>query len=1189
MASATVPISTPSRPKKVSSSANSTHAAAFSPGGKVPEGFSYLTRSTSMSTSSRSKPRGLQHQDRQSLQSPKSAINSPPTLPSPKDMFDELPLRSSKSVHSLATTISTGKTLAGLTRSTSESHRLAHQVAQLPKNPKQWTPSQVALYLSHVLGLVPKPIVEDVTAYVRTSRMGGRTFLRLSDKDLEQQGLNTKWRKLMIEAVRKLRRDALKGRIWGFAGGSLDWPRTADEAQDDQPAEKDQIQERDADSNLVRSSKGVSKLTLKRMRDSKKVKGMIEAFETAPEETETSEDGFVALGLLNARSPSSSGDNCPITDSPRPPLPPIYGEGFVRGRAGSFDQLADAAKSPTRQLRSMSMDLTEEKDEIEILLSSLSEQEAEELACELDEDDLKDPDLQLSMSPDVANVKRKTCSSFPIVDEVEVSMVPTLSRYQRRRSNEYSGESLASSISTTAESDCENNGPPSPVLLLTPIDADIIRAIMEESDIEPDPFQDLTASGANGLTRSKSYGARPERPYRASTYTEEEIHMLGLGQGMDSDHIADPQFDTARKMVHAMDAELEPLPEPVRLTLGINAESTGTAKRMSSEFVESSKRISAAASVHDIFGPPSSDKVPIMHTAELISQVPVPVKRTLSKATLSGAKGTFGSKRGKRLIEKLSSEGQGTNSLFASLPSRTSGNTKKGALTRSTDEEGWGGTLGRKSAASAATIVPTSNPSLKGHMPRVASEAEGEKMAEADDITPKNTEESGVQIEDNMIPATSAEARLLSFFQPAEAEHEQMAMFLEPAEKEEDVGMEALVATAEKGVGEEKLKEENFASSEVHDGADRQEDGQGLPDLENPDLTKIESEASNPSDFDECEERTGASTEAVQELMKQDSPGETQAESAEETVHLVSMTDSHIRESSQTRPKAEDILETDSDGSSASVAEVAESSATTAAEGSGLFAEPSLDESPAAIVPIIDIDEPQDDLPIPNANQLLVPLTTVEPHPSGKGSVRKRSMVLVDRQRFESLARRMQRLEDQLNDIELNGLINLANSKQGTVEGSRSRRSKLEELFKAEMEKEESDLEGGEGEQEEGRPSDEEAHQESPTSLQELEKNEEVRPSRWSLAAFLASLTPFSLTSSGTKINRMVEEEKDPRCSHPPLGARLDDAVDPQEVDQIDAKGNLTLGAIPAYMLGLSAGVGFVVVREVISKSLGKK
>ena len=46
--------------------------------------------------------------------------------------------------------------------------------------------------------------------------------------------------------------------------------------------------------------------------------------------------------------------------------------------------------------------------------------------------------------------------------------------------------------------------------------------------------------------------------------------------------------------------------------------------------------------------------------------------------------------------------------------------------------------------------------------------------------------------------------------------------------------------------------------------------------------------------------------------------------------------------------------------------------------------------------------------------KISVPLYSIEASSDGKGSTKKRSMVLVDRKRFESLARRMSALEDQI-------------------------------------------------------------------------------------------------------------------------------------------------------------------------------
>lgn len=87
-------------------------------------------------------------------------------------------------------------------------------------NPKMWLPSHLALYLSNALALHPA-LAEDITAFIRNSRLSGRTFLRLKMADLEELGVNVRWRPALLEAGDKLRREALGGRIfWGYQGGS---------------------------------------------------------------------------------------------------------------------------------------------------------------------------------------------------------------------------------------------------------------------------------------------------------------------------------------------------------------------------------------------------------------------------------------------------------------------------------------------------------------------------------------------------------------------------------------------------------------------------------------------------------------------------------------------------------------------------------------------------------------------------------------------------------------------------------------------------------------------------------------------------------------------------------------------------------------------------------------------------------
>ncbi|GAA6017772.1 hypothetical protein JCM11491_004612 [Sporobolomyces phaffii] len=82
-----------------------------------------------------------------------------------------------------------------------------------------WLPSHLALYLSNALSLHPA-LAEDITAFIRNSRLSGRTFLRLKPADLEELGVNVRWRAALLEAGDKLRRESLGGRIfWGYEGG----------------------------------------------------------------------------------------------------------------------------------------------------------------------------------------------------------------------------------------------------------------------------------------------------------------------------------------------------------------------------------------------------------------------------------------------------------------------------------------------------------------------------------------------------------------------------------------------------------------------------------------------------------------------------------------------------------------------------------------------------------------------------------------------------------------------------------------------------------------------------------------------------------------------------------------------------------------------------------------------------------
>ncbi|KAM5544842.1 hypothetical protein V8D89_001740 [Ganoderma adspersum] len=101
-------------------------------------------------------------------------------------------------------------------------------VDDLPENPKMWTPSQLATYLTTALRMtsggkpgdiepigLPALVAKDIATFVKSARIGGRTFLRLNEEDLESLGMNKKWRDALLVAARNLRQNVLKGRIWG--------------------------------------------------------------------------------------------------------------------------------------------------------------------------------------------------------------------------------------------------------------------------------------------------------------------------------------------------------------------------------------------------------------------------------------------------------------------------------------------------------------------------------------------------------------------------------------------------------------------------------------------------------------------------------------------------------------------------------------------------------------------------------------------------------------------------------------------------------------------------------------------------------------------------------------------------------------------------------------------------------------
>ncbi|KAJ3969618.1 hypothetical protein EV361DRAFT_919923 [Lentinula raphanica] len=93
----------------------------------------------------------------------------------------------------------------------------------LPPNPKLWTPSQLCAYLATALRVksgesleLPAQIARDIAGFVRDSRITGKAFLRLDERELEAFGVNKLWRNALLRASQNLRQNVLKGHIWGF-------------------------------------------------------------------------------------------------------------------------------------------------------------------------------------------------------------------------------------------------------------------------------------------------------------------------------------------------------------------------------------------------------------------------------------------------------------------------------------------------------------------------------------------------------------------------------------------------------------------------------------------------------------------------------------------------------------------------------------------------------------------------------------------------------------------------------------------------------------------------------------------------------------------------------------------------------------------------------------------------------------
>ncbi|KAF9526331.1 hypothetical protein CPB83DRAFT_908443 [Crepidotus variabilis] len=150
--------------------------------------------------------RSLTSDNPQPLPPPPSGVSPSPTremFSEEPEVYDDTPTRRNQRAETLPSSVGAPV-----------------QHVDLPDDPKSWTPSQVSTYLSSTLRAgsanLPGPVAKDIATFIRERRITGRIFLRLSEDDLIQFGVNQLWRTTLLTASRGLRQTILRGRIWGF-------------------------------------------------------------------------------------------------------------------------------------------------------------------------------------------------------------------------------------------------------------------------------------------------------------------------------------------------------------------------------------------------------------------------------------------------------------------------------------------------------------------------------------------------------------------------------------------------------------------------------------------------------------------------------------------------------------------------------------------------------------------------------------------------------------------------------------------------------------------------------------------------------------------------------------------------------------------------------------------------------------
>ncbi|KAI0050514.1 hypothetical protein FA95DRAFT_1570569 [Auriscalpium vulgare] len=195
----------------------------------------------------------------------------------------------------------------------------------LPPNPKLWTPSQLSTYLTRALRVrsgetlsVPEPVARDIASWVRKEGVGGRTFLRWEEEELEGLGVNTLWRDALLIASRNLRQNVIRGRIWGTPGSPTSDLGDSPDAPAPHPYSSEMYASSSSSVDLLSDSgePGITPLRrangglrVRRNKGDGRVKGMVDKWERESAGSRSREGS--AYG-----SESEQEDHAPLQDSP---------------------------------------------------------------------------------------------------------------------------------------------------------------------------------------------------------------------------------------------------------------------------------------------------------------------------------------------------------------------------------------------------------------------------------------------------------------------------------------------------------------------------------------------------------------------------------------------------------------------------------------------------------------------------------------------------------------------------------------------------------------------------------------------------------------------------------------------------------------------------------------------------------